>query len=63
MTEILITVFGDQEDDVDTRLAALGSRVTYNVNTDCWLYNALSLERYEDDATTKGFVPVPAELL
>ena len=35
----------------------------YNVNTDCWLYNALSLGRYEDDATTEGFIPVPAELL
>ena len=63
MADIMITISGDHTSDVDTRLAALGHRVTYDVNIDCWLYNALNLGRYEDDATTEGFVPVPAELL
>ena len=63
MTDTLITISGDHTDDVDTRLAALGSRVTYDVSTECWLYHAMGLARYDGDATTEGFVPVPAELL
>ena len=63
MTDVMITISGDHDSDVDARLSALGQRITYDVNVDCWLYNAMNLERYVSDATTEGFVPVPAELL
>ena len=63
MTDVMITISGDHDSDVAARLSALGQRITYDVNVDCWLYNAMNLERYVSDATTEGFVPVPAELL
>ena len=63
MTDMIITVSGDHGDDVPTRLLALGDHVTFDVSTDSWIYNALNLGRFSEDATTEGFVPVPAEIL
>ena len=63
MTDVMITISGDHDTDVDARLSALGQRITYDVNVDCWIFNAMSLGRCESDATTEGCVPVPAELL
>ena len=59
----MITISGDHDDEVPTRLAALGDKVFFDVATDCWLYYSLNLSRYDINAMTEGFVPVPAEII
>ena len=63
MAETMITISGNHDDDVNTRLTALGDVILYDDSVDCWLYDALGLSRYDADATTEGFVPVPAEVM
>ena len=40
-----VTISGDHDDDVPTRLAALGDKVFFDVATNCWLCYSLNLNR------------------
>ena len=49
--------------DADVRIEALGSEITYDVSDTCWLFNALSLDQYQDADATEGWVAVPLHVL
>jgi len=61
--DVIIELSGNHETTLDARYAAMGDALTYDVLVDCWVYKALTLNKFDPNATQEGWVPVPFGLL